>query len=287
MIYKYLSPARVSALRNATLRATQANALNDPFEVKPFFEAAIQRHELHERLRDKGMLEDELKKAFAALPADKRPPISPEQFVQFIRTDVVREQVERFLGLELDRFFDDEMPALTEHLRNLMHSKLGCIVGIVSFSEDPAQQLMWAHYADSHKGFVLGFDESHPFFDRRRSESDEFFHLRPVDYFDPLPVYSSISELDGVKLLCAKHGDWRYENEQRILVPLPEEADAEAIHLIDFPRQALVTVILGERTPPSVVAEVREILGDAAYAHVSLQQARVDLGSRQIRTQAI
>lgn len=25
--------------------------------------------------------------------------------------------------------------------------------------------LMWAHYADSHKGFVVGFDMSHPFFD--------------------------------------------------------------------------------------------------------------------------
>lgn len=233
------------------------------------------------------MLVDELKKAFAALPADKKPPISPELFIQFISADGVREQVERLLGLELDRFFDDHMPALTEHLRDLMHSKLGCIVGIVSFSGDPAQQLMWAHYADSHKGFALGFDEGHPFFDRRRSSSDEFFHLRPVEYFDPLPVYSSISALDGGKLLCVKHGDWSYENEQRILVPLPEEADAEAIHLVNFPRDALVTVILGERTPPSVAAEIREILADAAYAHVSFQQARVDLGSRQIRTQAI
>jgi len=26
---------------------------------------------------------------------------------------------------------------------------------------------MWSHYADSHRGFVLGFDESHDFFRER------------------------------------------------------------------------------------------------------------------------
>ena len=70
-------------------------------------------------------------------------------------------------------------------------------------------------------------------------------------------------------------------------MPLPEDAPSEAVHLIDFPKEALLTVTLGERTSSDVVADIREILGDASYAHVSLRQARIDLGSRQIRTQAI
>ena len=36
--------------------------------------------------------------------------------------------------------------------------------GVLSLSRTNDSLLMWAHYADSHRGFVLGLDETHPFF---------------------------------------------------------------------------------------------------------------------------
>ena len=282
-IYKYLAPCRVDAIKQFTLRATQPTALNDPFEIKPVFASVFRRDELQDHIRRTDTLEEELKRAFDSLPPQGKPPISSDQFLDFLRTDGVREELGRLLGLEFDRLFEDHLPRMTDQLLELMHTRLGGMVGIVSFSGDPTNQLMWAHYADSHKGFVLGFDQAHPFFDRRRSSSDEFFHLRPVEYFDPLPTYSSMSELDGARLLCAKHGDWRYEQEQRVLVPLPEGGDPEAVHLINFPAAALTTVILGDRTPLSVSKEIGEVLSGSAFSHVVLQQARVDIASRKIR----
>jgi hypothetical protein len=37
-LYKYLIPARIDVLQNRSIRFTQHMALNDPFEMKPFFE---------------------------------------------------------------------------------------------------------------------------------------------------------------------------------------------------------------------------------------------------------
>lgn len=282
-IYKYLAPNRVDVLKNATLRATQPTALNDPFEIKPILASAIRRDELHSRIREKGVFQLELKNAFDKLPEQGKPPISSDQFLEIIQASGLEDKLMNLLGLELDHVFDTYMPTLTEQITNLVHGKLGGMVGIVSFTDDPEGQLMWAHYADSHRGFVLGFDESHPFFDRRRSESDEFFHLRPVEYFDPLPTYSSIGELDGARMFCAKHADWGYERERRLLIPLSGDDDPDAVHLIAFPRDMLSTVILGERSPKAIVEGICAVLEDPAYSHVEIKQARVDVASRKIR----
>ncbi|EPJ44297.1 MAG: hypothetical protein OFPII_35920 [Osedax symbiont Rs1] len=41
--------------------------------------------------------------------------------------------------------------------------------GILSMTERIDNLLMWSHYADSHTGFVIGFDPSHDFFDGTKS----------------------------------------------------------------------------------------------------------------------
>ena len=51
---------------------------------------------------------------------------------------------------------------LTKHLTE---------TGICSFSRTRKNQLMWAHYADEHKGFCIGFNHS-----VLKSTSDSFFH---------------------------------------------------------------------------------------------------------------
>ncbi|MEJ8827109.1 DUF2971 domain-containing protein [Variovorax humicola] len=37
-------------------------------------------------------------------------------------------------------------------------------VGVLSLTEDPINELMWAHYANSHSGFAVGLDMSNEFF---------------------------------------------------------------------------------------------------------------------------
>lgn len=54
--------------------------------------------------------------------------------------------------------------------------------GIFSMSANPVQPLMWAHYADSHKGLCIGFREV------AGSKLANADHCLPVIYSDQLPV---------------------------------------------------------------------------------------------------
>jgi hypothetical protein len=83
--------------------------------------------------------------------------------------------------------------------------------GIISFSGNWWQPLMWAHYADSHKGIALGFDVP-----------DHF--LVKINYIEnrikpPLDVDKSENSKKNLihKLMCTKHKEWEYENEYRLL----------------------------------------------------------------------
>ena len=54
--------------------------------------------------------------------------------------------------------------------------------GIFSMSADPAHPLMWAHYADQHRGLCLGFRQ------KSGSKLADPTHCLPVTYSDELPV---------------------------------------------------------------------------------------------------
>ena len=125
-------------------------------------------------------------------------------------------------------------------------------VGVISLSENKENLLMWAHYADEHKGLVAGISY-HPDTDYLRL----FAHLLPVNplfssswdgysLFDgsPKPVsyrkspryrndkfdydYSNIAAESGDQCLyevCLQKSDeWIYEQEHRIVLRL-EQAD--------------------------------------------------------------
>ena len=202
-IYKYLAPARTQVLENATLRATQGNALNDPFELKPFFSTILEKTDLEQKVREKSFFDQELKDAYMKQPAALRAKIPWNKFRALSKQHGFKQQIEVLMGREIDKIVG-YLPNLVEEMRKLMYEKLGDMVGIVSFSEVPNESLMWAHYANDHKGFVVEFDDSDSFFDQRRSDKDEFFHLRSVEYHEKPLSHVKLTDLDGTKVLCAK-----------------------------------------------------------------------------------
>lgn len=126
-------------------------------------------------------------------------------------------------------------------------------IGIISFSESKDNLLMWAHYANEHKGLVAGFIYPScewkyckffehlfllPSLSRSDSERNIFFNgeIKPVMYrkqqrykidsfdFD----YSNIS-IEGAdrilyEIFLQKSEEWIYEKEHRIILKL-EQAD--------------------------------------------------------------
>ncbi|MEO6104284.1 MAG: DUF2971 domain-containing protein [Pseudoxanthomonas sp.] len=289
-IYKYLSSERIDVLRDARVRFTQPNALNDPFELKPFFKTIFNMETFREKIRGRMDLRPAILEKYKELPGEILAMFTPDQFVQ-LAMDQMEANKDHF-----DAIFDsnmDEMiaamPALSEKLRAVLHGKLGSGIGILSLSEDSANDLMWAHYAADHSGLVLEFDETNEFFHRQRSDKDEFFHLRKVNYIGKRLSFESFEQMidDENELFASKLDSWAYEQEWRMLAPLmnraPEIEAAEPIHLFQFPRAAVSAVIFGYKSSPAMREEVCSILkSDAAYADVNILVTYVDLEQGKI-----
>jgi hypothetical protein len=136
---------------------------------------------------------------------------------------------------------------------------------------------MWGHYADSSRGYVIGFDEQHPWFNKKRTESDEFCHLRKVTYIrDNSPRY--FSELTGQDVGYSKLDGWSYEREWRILFPLQWGINTnlldrfgQPVIVFPFPQDCLTEIIVGSRASGEFseqIARARERLP----THISLSK---------------
>jgi hypothetical protein len=140
-------------------------------------------------------------------------------------------------------------------------AKLDQILGVFSLCEISDNLLMWAHYGASHSGFVLELDPNHEYFNARRTEKDEFGHLRQVRYRDVRPS-ASLTGLDGVDLFLVKSREWEYEREWRILRPLREadkviNAEAGDVHLFKLPSGCVKAIILGVRASDALESAAR------------------------------
>jgi hypothetical protein len=113
--------------------------------------------------------------------------------------------------------------------------KFARICGILCFSSDWEDPVMWAHYADKHKGLCLGFEVP-----RKLGEKVEYAKRRlkiPEDR-----VFSS------TQLFFTKYANWFYEKEVRCVRPLASSKKVGELYFMDFGNDLkLVEVIAGAR----------------------------------------
>ncbi len=166
-------------------------------------------------------------------------------------------------------------------LQQLIARKFDELIGILCLSESPDNLLMWAHYADSHRGFVIEFDQRSPFFNRRVNDEDELRHLQRVAYCPTRPSLT-LSDVNDFSPFMTKGTDWEYEAEWRMLLPLDEASKVfgegtQAVHLFEFPAEAISAVILGCRMASDKKEEVRQILSNFPhFNHVRCTEAEID-----------
>jgi len=152
------------------------------------------------------------------------------------------------------------------------------IIGVLSLTEKNSNLLMWAHYVRSHTGFCIGFDDNNPFFNQKRSDRDELYHLRKVEYAKDRPT-KRVMELTGVELLLVKSEDWFYEQEWRMCAVLSDsnrviKVDMYPIHLFNFPKSAVKEVILGARMENKKKDQLLNVLS-SKYENVVVKQASI------------
>lgn len=251
MLFKYLPRERIDVLNGLRIRFTQPSELNDPFESAILVDASG-HHDMP------GMLTDIRKQMEEGLT-----PTTPEE-----------EQELKLAIAEVEA-----------HAKELMHPSsvgkqlielLDRAQGVLSLSRTPDSLLMWSHYADSHKGFVLGLDESHEFFSRPDS-AGRATKPHSVVYTSRRQTVQVNSEDFYERLLCFKSLEWAYEQEVRIFRTFGrtredfERNDKDAIKLFDLPADCIKEIYLGANIADDLV---QKIISAAAWHNLDIRVFR-------------
>jgi hypothetical protein len=135
-------------------------------------------------------------------------------------------------------------------------------VGVVSLSKNPRSILMWSHYAEFHRGFVLefriplwGHKEELPLTEQRLMPF-------PVKYSENRPHVDVALSKDSSfleDLLLTKSSEWSYEEEERVI----DKDRGPGIH--PYRRNEILSaVIVGMRMPPDNRARMKSVAHAAA-----------------------
>jgi Protein of unknown function (DUF2971) len=260
-LYKYLRSERIDVLERLQIRFSPAISTNDAFELRPLTNGWASRETAEKilvaKFKDFFLQADTPERMLQVAITNH-----PEAETNFRKTMEILgpEKWFRLMKDNLERSFD----AAATGVHDLVEQQWGAFlerftrivgtqIGILSLSEDPRNPVMWGHYSDCSRGFVVGFDETHPWFSQKRTENDEFCHLRKVTYVkDNCPKY--FSELTGQDIGYSKLDGWSYEKEWRILFPLERgintklvDSFGQPIIVFPFPPECLTEVIVGSR----------------------------------------
>ena len=250
ILYKYLQRARLDVLKAKKIRFTQPGDFNDPFEFRPRIQSVASEEHVRAYVEDnfEQLVEQQLDKYGALIKAPPQPALKELLYQQKARIP------------ELFRLLE---PPMIAKVSSLLDGALNQNVGVLCLSEVRDSILMWGHYAENHRGFVVGFDSKHPFFSLRRTEQDEFGILRQVDYQRKRPIVT-LSDTSSPAWFQTKSEQWAYEKEWRIVRVLSDancqlQCTPFPICLFDFPADAVLELIVGMRSAPSFVADMRSI----------------------------
>ncbi|BFN30991.1 DUF2971 domain-containing protein [Vibrio harveyi] len=149
--------------------------------------------------------------------------------------------------------------------------------GICSFCKTKKNQLMWAHYADEHKGLCIGFNES------KLLETNQY--LYPIEvtyqadypyqdiidrfkYFQAIPGANNKDSIAGdimYSVLGTKYTHWAYEKERRLL--------RHQFGAVDFLPSAVTDITFGLRMSERNIETVKRLLSTDEWNHVKFYKA--------------
>ena len=258
MLYKYVPSDRVDILENLTLRFTPHPSLNDPFECWPRFSLAKDYEKSIEEFRER------MTRQMGELVQDASP--ESKARADEILARGLKEVEARAASLEAEG-----NPEMMDSFAQGISDKRG----ILCLTRTWDNLLMWSHYGENHKGVVIGFDESHRFFDDE-SELGCDCGLRDVQYPDQRPTFDAIESFD---VLTTKAPVWRYEEEVRAMRlfreedrPIGTDPDGMPIVLVDFPKELVQQVIVGAQAEEALLARCQKALRDNEMPWVSVKK---------------
>jgi len=267
-LYKYLSPYHTRILENQMVRFSQPSVLNDPYELKPHISSIMSKEDTINQFSQllPGMIDDE----YSKIPLHMKALLQYDKFQQAMTTIITSSE-----SMMLD--------AITKHtpaFADMIYDTMDKLIGIFCLSENPDNELMWSHYADSHQGFVIEFDSEAYFFNQKKSNFDEFRHLKEIKYSDQRPSITLNKVRDFTPFLT-KGSQWSYEKEWRMMLPLADasqviEQEVANIYLFKFPYEALRSIVFGYRMDAPKRAYIRGIVKSSSqFDHIKFYEAKI------------
>lgn len=219
-----------SLLINRTIKLSRADEFNDPWELKYHVAVPTTDDDRETHL-----------KWFADSHRAQCPHIGEAE-----RNQIISEI--RSNKISLSAIIKKTAEQVCQHLAD--QYRIYCL------TTNPASLLMWAHYADSHRGICIGYEPNNPGFPLIK-------YTQKVIYASQFPVYGI--HANDIGPLITKSSDWQYEDEYRLLAeernyattPLTLKTDNS---YLKFPAPIVQCIIIGARAEPSVKSEIMDVI---------------------------
>ena len=101
---------------------------------------------------------------------------------------------------------------------------------------------MWSHYANSHKGVVIGFDS--------KLLNGKLFRVKYHSERIDIPLEDANKPESICNLISQKALDWKYEDEYRTVVLLDRCNKISDSYLYSFDKRAIKEIVFGLNTLP-------------------------------------
>jgi Protein of unknown function (DUF2971) len=226
-LYKYYSNLDyvLDVILNKRLYFSPPNNFNDPFDCHPKFSL----------VRCKNDDIADWREFFSILAKEEYPGISHSESIEHAKAALKK-------GLHHNK----EWLLDSDHYDTQVHNEELKKVRISCFTKTPRNQMMWAHYANNHKGIVLQFRASY------MSDADtgdfkgfdvEYYsnHINLKRYVDTIKETLKGDDLAFSRLMyCTKSIEWAQEEEVRFF---------SNNTYVSFPEEMLTGILLGSQSP--------------------------------------
>jgi len=252
-LFNYCDARGIGILEDCRLKVTSPSEFNDPFDCMPWCDVnSIQSRNALRAMIRKGS-------TFFLSTHDPSTGSRTERRIRRRKAEQIEEKV------------------LNSGLLDKTKSESINRFSVLCLSAEQDNYLMWAHYADKHRGMLLEFNLDSVFplgscgdgVMTRHLFQIEYSHIRPaLDFAHP-----------EKPALLTKGMEWKYEHEWRVMFHHDQVAEIEfegkQMLFIDILPQYIRKVFLGCNAGDTEVQRVRELLSDPRFAHVELFRKRL------------
>jgi hypothetical protein len=229
VLFQYCGRSAIDIFEKRRIKSSTPSTLNDPFEWKPSV--------------DEEVTPEQIWNTMTKLHRKDQLPVPPSRLV------VAK--------------MKNNIPSAARRHQAQFGADLEQRTRILCFSQRDNGILMWAHYADRHRGFVVGFRSD---LLRRGYAGSEFLKVS-YGMERPLVPHPYVAPPDRDQLITAisqKSLEWQYEEEWRLLIDIKHlrkgEDPANANLYLPVRPEAIDQVIFGSRCSNTLASRIENAI---------------------------